>query len=103
MALNLQSLDEAVKLINLADDSLDKREQFYVGNLRKYGQCKPLQQYHYVLSDADNVGNLTKSVVFVQYLACRVGDQSVSLLLCKDCDKGAEVVQQIVLHGDVTE
>ena len=69
----------------------------------KYGQCKPLQQYHYIVSNADTVGNLTKSVVFVQYLTCRVSDQPFSLLLCKDCDKGAEVVQQIVLHGDVTQ
>ena len=74
-----------------------------MGNLRKYGQCKPFQQYHYIVSDADTVGNLTKSVVFVQYLACRVSNQSVSLLLCKECDKGAEVVQQIVFHGDVTQ
>ena len=49
------------------------------------------------------MGNLTNGVVFVQYLACRLGDKRASLLLCKECDQGADVVQQIVLHGDVGE
>ena len=49
------------------------------------------------------MGNLTNGVVFVQYLACRLGDKRASLLLCKECDQGAEVVQQIVFHGDVGE
>ena len=100
MALNLKSLDEAVRLV---EDSIDKREQFYLGNLKKFGKCRPLQHYHYILSDVDSVGNLTNGVVFVQYLACRLGDKRASLLLCKECDQGADVVQQIVLHGDVGE
>ena len=59
MALNLTSLDEAVRLV---EDTIDKREQFYLGNLKKFGQCRPLQQYHYIVSDVDKVGNLTNGV-----------------------------------------
>ena len=66
--------------------------------LKKFGQCRPLQQYHYIVSDAEKVGNLTHGVV-----ACRLGDERASLLLCKECGQGAEEVQQIVLHGDVGE
>ena len=92
-----ETLDVAVRLV---EDSIDKREQFYLRNLKKFGQCRPLHHYHYIVSDVDSVGNLTNGVVFVQYLACRLG---ASLLLCKECDQGAEMVQQIVLHGDVGE
>ena len=53
MALNLKSLDEAVRLV---EDSIDKREQFYLGNLKKFGQCRPLKHYHFIVSDVDNVG-----------------------------------------------
>ena len=84
------------------ENSIDKREQFYLGNLKKFGQCRPLQHYHYIVSDVDSVGNLTNGVVFVQYLACKVGDKRASFLR-KECDQGAKVVQQIVLHGDVDE
>ena len=66
MALNLKSLDEAVRLV---ENSIDKREQFYLGNLKKFGQCRPMQHYQYIVSDVDTVGNLTNGVVFVQYLA----------------------------------
>ena len=62
-----------------------------------------MQHYHYIVSDVDTVWNLTNGVVFVQYLACRLGDKRASLLLCKECDQGAEVVQHIVLRGDVGE
>ena len=74
MTFNLKSLDEAVKLIPLVNDAVDKRELFYVGNLKKFGQCKPLQQYHYLVSDTDHLGNLTHNDVFVQYLACQVSN-----------------------------
>ena len=77
MALNLKSLDEAVRLV---EDSLDKREQFYLGNLKKFGQCRPLHHYHYIVSDVDSVGNLTNGV---QYLACRLDDKRASFLVCK--------------------
>ena len=63
MALNLKSLDVAVRVV---EDSIDKREQFYLGNLKKFGQCRLLQHYHFIVSDVDNVGSLTNGIVFVQ-------------------------------------
>ena len=44
MALNLKSLGEAVRLV---ENSIDKREQFYLGNLKKFGQCRPLKEGKY--------------------------------------------------------
>ena len=80
MALNLKSSDEAVRLV---EESIDKREQFYIGNLKKFGQCRPLQHYQNIVSDVVSVGNLTNGAVFVQYLTCRLDDKRASLLVCK--------------------
>ena len=53
MALNLRSLDEAVMLV---EDSIDKREQFYLANLKKFGHCRQLQHYPFIVSDVGHYG-----------------------------------------------
>ena len=92
MALDMQSMAQAL-------GSLEKRQWYYEGNLKRHKKLKTLSQHHFIVPDCDDFGDLLQSYVFVQFVGIMLGNEFDHILICHKCNEEAESLQQILMKG----
>ena len=82
--------------------SLEKRQLYYGGNLKRHKKLKALSQHHFIVPDCYDFGELLQTYVFVQFVGVMLENEFDHILICHKCNEETESLQQILMKGKIT-